>query len=343
MKAIAKLKAEPGLWLTEEVKPEPKPYEVLIRTRKGSICGTDLHIYNWDGWASKTIKVPLRIGHEFVGEVAAIGDEVKDFKIGDRVSGENHITCGHCRSCRAGNRHLCRYTINAGVDEAGAFADYFVLPSVNVCKIPDGISDDEAVVLNPFGNAVHSALAYDLVGEDVLITGAGPVGLMSAAIAKHVGARYVVITDVNPYRLKIAEALGVTRAVNVLEENLDDVMQQLGMLEGFDIGLEMSGSEKAFSQMLSVMNHGGRIAFLGIPTTDFAIDWGELVFKSLTIQGIYGRRMFETWYKGIAMLQSGLDITPIITHHFKMQDFQEAFDCMVSGNSGKVVLDWAET
>jgi len=340
MKVLAKLKSEPGLWLSEEDTPTYGPHDILIKIKKTAICGTDLHIYKWDEWAQKTIPVPMRVGHEFIGTVEAMGDEVKGFETGDRVSGEGHITCGHCRNCRAGNRHLCRNTEGIGVNRPGAFAEYLAMPSLNVCKLPDDITDDQAAMLDPFGNAVHSALAFDLVGEDVLITGAGPVGLMSAAIARHVGARHVVVTDINPYRLALAKKMGVTHAVDTSKVSLTDVMNDLGMEEGFDVGLEMSGNEHAFRAMLDEMNYGGRIAFLGIPPQDFAIDWSKVVFRSLKIHGIYGRRMFETWYKGIAMLQSGLDIMPVVTAHFPADEFETAFQLMLSGKSGKIILDW---
>lgn len=342
MKVLAKLKSEPGIWLSEETIPEPSSHDVLIKIRKTAICGTDLHIYKWDEWAQKTIPIPLRIGHEFVGTIAKLGEEVKGLKIGDRVSGEGHITCGYCRNCRAGRRHLCRNTEGIGVDRPGAFAEYLVLPAMNVCKLPDDISDDQAALLDPFGNAVHATLEFDLVGEDVLITGAGPVGLMSAAIARHVGARFVVITDVNEYRLNLVRKMGMTRAVNPTKTNLNEVMKTIGMTEGFDVGLEMSGSADAFKSMLEVMNYGGRIAFLGIPPEPFAVEWDKIAFHGLKIHGIYGRRMFETWYKGIAMLQSGLNIMPVITGHYPVDDFQHAFDEMMSGNSGKVILEWEE-
>jgi len=280
------------------------------------------------------------VGHEYVGEVVDMGQEVQGFKVGDRVSGEGHITCGHCRNCRAGRRHLCRNTEGVGVNRAGAFAEYLVIPAFNAFKIPDNISDDLASIFDPFGNAVHTALSFDLVGEDVLITGAGPIGIMAAAVARHVGARHVVITDVNPYRLKLAEKMGVSRAVNVAEESLKDVMQALGMTEGFDIGLEMSGVPAAFRDMLNNMNNGGKIAMLGIPPQDVAIDWNQVIFKGLVIKGIYGREMFETWYKMASLLQSGLDISPIITHQFAIDDFQQGFDVMGSGESGKVILNW---
>jgi threonine 3-dehydrogenase len=299
-----------------------------------------MHIYNWDEWSQKTIPVPMVVGHEYVGEVVGMGQEVKGFKVGDRVSGEGHITCGHCRNCRAGRVHLCRNTEGVGVNRPGAFAEYLVIPAFNAFKIPDNISDELASIFDPFGNAVHTALSFDLVGEDVLITGAGPIGIMAAAVAKHVGARHVVVTDINPYRLELAKKMGATRVVDVSKEDLKDVMNELGMTEGFDVGLEMSGVPAAFRDMLNKMNHGGKIAMLGIPPQDVAIDWNQVIFKGLVIKGIYGREMFETWYKMASLLQSGLDLSPIITHTFSIDDFQKGFDTMGSGHSGKVILDW---
>ena len=340
MKSLVKSHSQQGIWLEDTAKPEVGHNDLLIKIRKTAICGTDMHIYNWDDWAQKTIPVPMVVGHEYVGEVVDMGQEVQGFKVGDRVSGEGHITCGHCRNCRAGRRHLCRNTEGVGVNRAGAFAEYLVIPAFNAFKIPDNISDDLASIFDPFGNAVHTALSFDLVGEDVLITGAGPIGIMAAAVARHVGARHVVITDVNPYRLALAEKMGVTRAVNVAEENLKDVMNQLGMTEGFDIGLEMSGVPVAFCDMLNNMNNGGKIAMLGIPPQDVAIDWNQVIFKGLVIKGIYGREMFETWYKMASLIQSGLDISPIITHQFSIDEFQQGFDTMGSGHSGKVILNW---
>ena len=326
--------------MTEVDQPDPGHNDLLIRIHKTAICGTDMHIYHWDEWSQETIPVPMVVGHEYAGEVIEMGQEVRGFAVGDRVSGEGHITCGHCRNCRAGRRHLCRNTEGVGVNRAGAFAEYLVIPAFNAFKIPDNISDDLASIFDPFGNAVHTALSFDLVGEDVLITGAGPIGIMAAAVARHVGARHVVITDVNPYRLKLAEKMGVSRAVNVAEESLQDVMQSLGMTEGFDIGLEMSGVPAAFRDMLNNMNNGGKVAMLGIPPQDVAIDWNQVIFKGLVIKGIYGREMFETWYKMASLLQSGLDISPIITHQFAIDDFQQGFDVMGSGESGKVILNW---
>ncbi|HKV96577.1 MAG TPA: L-threonine 3-dehydrogenase [Gammaproteobacteria bacterium] len=340
MKALVKAKAKEGIWLQDMPKPKIGHNDLLVKIRKTAICGTDIHIYNWDAWAQKTIPVPMTVGHEFVGTVAEIGSEVQGFKVGERISGEGHITCGHCRNCRAGRRHLCRNTVGVGVNRPGCFAEYLVIPAMNAFPLPDSISDDIAAFLDPLGNAVHTALSFDLVGEDVLITGAGPIGCMAAAIAKHVGARYVVITDVNDYRLGLAHKMGATRAVNVQKEKLEDVMHALGMTEGFDVGLEMSGNPQAFRQMLAVMVHGGKVALLGLPPAEVAIDWNQVIFKGLILKGIYGREMFETWYKMVSMLQSGLDISPVLTHHFPIGEFQKGFDVMRTGQSGKVVLDW---
>lgn len=343
MKTLKKLHAKPGLWLDQDNIPEPGYGDIRIKIVKTAICGTDLHIYQWDEWAQKNVPTPLTTGHEFVGIVDALGEGVQHFKIGDRVSGEGHLTCQHCRNCRAGNQHLCRDTAGVGVNRPGAFADYLVIPAQNTYPIPDNISDDEAAMLDPYGNAVHATLSYDLVGEDVLITGAGPIGLMSAAIAKHVGARHVVITDINPYRLEMAKQMGIEMAINPQETSLQTVMKQLSMKEGFDIGLEMSGSQHAFREMIESMNHGGKIALLGILPKDFGIDWQAVIFKSLSIKGIYGREIFDTWYKGISMLQSGLDITPVITHQLKADDFEAGFKVMLSGQAGKVILDWRDS
>ncbi|KMN51284.1 L-threonine 3-dehydrogenase [Chromobacterium violaceum] len=340
MKALAKLKAAPGLEMTDVPLPEVGHNDLLIKIVKTAICGTDIHIWNWDEWSQKTIPVPMHVGHEYVGVVAGMGSEVQGFKIGQRVSGEGHITCGYCRNCRAGRRHLCRNTTGVGVNREGAFAEYLVIPAFNAFPIPDDISDDLASIFDPFGNAVHTALSFNLVGEDVLITGAGPIGIMAVAIAKHVGARHVVITDVNDYRLELAKKMGATRAVNVAREDLKAMMQELHMSEGFDVGLEMSGNPQAFRQMLETMNHGGKVALLGIPPSNTAIDWNQVIFKGLEIKGIYGREMFETWYKMVALIQSGLDISPIITHHFKVDEFEQGFAAMLSGQSGKVILDW---
>lgn len=340
MKALAKLKPEPGIWMTQVDRPVIGHNDLLIKIKKTAICGTDVHIHNWDEWAQKTIPVPMVVGHEYVGEVVEVGQEVRGFNIGDRVSGEGHITCGHCRNCRAGRTHLCRNTIGVGVNREGAFAEYLVLPAFNAFKIPDGISDDLAAIFDPFGNAVHTALSFDLVGEDVLITGAGPIGIMAAAVAKHVGARHVVITDINDYRLELARKMGIEHTVNVAKQSLSDVMAELKMSEGFDVGLEMSGNAAAFDSMLAAMNHGGRVALLGILPAGMGIDWSQVIFKGLVIKGIYGREMFETWYKMASLIQSGLDLTPIITHHYSIDDFQKGFDVMCSGTSGKVILDW---
>lgn len=340
MKALSKLKSEKGIWKTDVEMPEVGHNDLLIKIRKTAICGTDMHIYNWDEWSQNTIPVPMVVGHEYVGEVVDMGQEVNGFSIGDRVSGEGHITCGHCRNCRAGRRHLCRNTSGVGVNRQGAFAEYLVIPAFNAFKIPHNISDDLAAIFDPFGNAVHTALSFDLVGEDVLITGAGPIGIMAAAVARHVGARHVVITDINPYRLELATKMGASRAVNVATDDLAEVMKELGMTEGFDVGMEMSGVPAAFRDMLAKMNNGGKIAMLGIPPQDVAIDWNQVIFKGLTIKGIYGREMFETWYKMASLIQGGLDLKPIITHQFSVDDFQQGFDMMGSGQSGKVILNW---
>ncbi|HLU61434.1 MAG TPA: L-threonine 3-dehydrogenase [Gammaproteobacteria bacterium] len=340
MKALVKAKAEEGIWMQEVERPEYGPNDLLIRVRKTAICGTDIHIYNWDEWAQRTIPVPMTVGHEFVGVVEAVGSEVQGYAVGDRVSGEGHITCGHCRNCRAGQRHLCPNTIGVGVNRPGCFAEYLAIPAINAFKLPDSVPDEIAAFLDPLGNATHTALSFDLVGEDVLITGAGPIGIMAVAIARHCGARHVVITDVNEYRLDLAKRMGATRAVNVRDEDLRDVIRELEMTEGFDVGMEMSGVPSAFRQMIDSMRNGGKIAMLGIPPADMAIDWNKVIFKGLFIKGIYGREMFETWYKMIAMLQSGLDISPVLTHELKVDEFQKGFDVMRSGQSGKVVLDW---
>jgi len=341
MRALAKLAAGPGLTLTQVRKPEVGHNDVMIRIRKTAICGTDVHIWNWDEWAKKTIPVPMHVGHEYVGEIVKIGAEVRGFAIGDRVSGEGHVTCGHCRNCRGGRRHLCRNAVGVGVNREGAFADYLVIPAFNAFPIPESISDDLAAIFDPYGNATHAALSFNLVGEDVLITGAGPIGIMAVAIARHVGARHVVITDVNDYRLSLAAKMGATRVVNVGKASLAAVMREIGMVEGFDVGLEMSGVPSAFQDLLECMNHGGKVALLGIPPSNTAIDWNQVIFKGLEIKGIYGREMFETWYKMVAMLQSGLDLTPILTHRYAVDDFEKAFATMLSGQSGKVILDWA--
>lgn len=321
-------------------QPEVSHNDVLIRVLKTSICGTDLHIYNWDEWAQKTIPVPMAIGHEFYGEVAEVGSEVTGIKPGDRVSGEGHITCGYCRNCRAGRRHLCRNTQGLGVNRPGCFAEYVNLPAFNTFTVPESIGDDIAAILDPLGNATHTALSFDLVGEDVLITGAGPIGIMATAIARHVGARNLVITDVNDYRLNLAREMGATRVLNVEGDSVDQAMKDLRMKEGFDVGLEMSGNAGALREMLRVMVNGGRIALLGILPGEISIDWNEVIFKGLIIKGIHGREMFETWYKMVTMLESGLDVSPVITHHMLAEDFLEAFELLKSGKSGKIILDW---
>ena len=342
MKALVKAKPEKGLWLQEVPEPTYGPDEVLIKIKKTAICGTDLHIFNWDAWSQKTIKTPMVIGHEFVGEIVALGNNVHNFKVGQRVSGEGHLTCGTCRNCRAGKRHLCRNTYGVGVNRIGCFTELLVIPAINVYPIPDGLPDDVAAILDPFGNAAHTALSYDLVGEDILITGAGPIGIMAAAIAKRIGARHVVITDVNDYRLNLAKELGATRTVNVSRENLKDVVAELDMKEGFDIGMEMSGVPSAFDQMLENMIHGGKIAMLGIFAQKPVLNTDLVIFKSLTLKGIYGREVFETWYKMVSLLQSGLDITPVITHRFDVNDYLKGFDVMNSGMAGKVILNWSK-
>ncbi len=340
MKALVKAKPEPGIWMQEVPKPPVGPNDVLVRIRKTAVCGTDIHIYNWDEWAQATIPVPMTVGHEFAGVVEQVGGEVAGFKPGDRVSGEGHITCGHCRNCRAGRRHLCRNAIGVGVDRPGCFAEYLAIPAVNAYPLPASLPDDVAAILDPLGNAAHTALSFDLVGEDVLITGAGPIGIMATAICRHVGARFVVITDVNDYRLELARRMGADHAVNVGREALDDTMAALGMTEGFDVGLEMSGNPEALRDLLRVMNHGGRVALLGILPRAAAIDWDQVIFKGLVLKGIYGREMFETWYKMTSMLRSGLDVTPVLTHHFPIDDFADGFEVMRSGRSGKVILEW---
>ncbi|MEL7024518.1 MAG: L-threonine 3-dehydrogenase [Pseudomonadota bacterium] len=341
MKALTKKHAEPGIWLEDIPEPSIGPNDVLIRVRRTAICGTDIHIYRWDDWAKATIPVPMAVGHEFSGEIVELGSEVYGLATGDRVSAEGHITCGVCRNCRAGRRHLCINTVGIGVNRPGAFAEYIAVPASNVFKLPDDVSDEMAAILDPFGNATHTALSFDLVGEDVLITGAGPIGIMAVAIAKFAGARHIVITDVNDYRLSLAKAMGATLTVNVGDRSLDDAMSSLGMTEGFDVGLEMSGNGSALRELLRVMHHGGKVALLGIPPDDTAVDWNQIIFKGLILKGIYGREMFETWYKMTSMLQSGLDLSPIITHRFMLSDYAEAFRVMDSGKSGKVILDWA--
>ena len=342
MKALVKSKAKPGLWLEDVPEPELGINDVKIRVLATGICGTDLHIYEWNAWAQETIPVPLVIGHEFVGEIVAVGSNVTDFHPGDRVSGEGHVVCGRCRNCLAGRRHLCAHTQGVGVNRAGAFAEYIVLPMTNIWRHAPDIPLEVAAIFDPFGNAVHTALAFPVLGEDVLITGAGPIGIMAAAVVAHAGARYVVITDPNPYRRELAvTAAGVTRAVDPRETTLTRVQSELGMQEGFDVGLEMSGNGNAFRGMLDNMSHGGKVAMLGIPSpSEMTIDWNKVIFNQLTLRGIYGREMYETWYKMTVMLQSGLNIRKLITHRFSWRDFEKGFEAMHSGNSGKVILDW---
>ncbi len=340
MKALVKRENAPGLWLEDVPIPSIGINDVLIRVEKTGICGTDLHIFNWDAWAQKTIPTPMVIGHEFVGEVVEAGSNVSDFFPGDVVSGEGHVVCGHCRNCLAGRRHLCPHTKGVGVNRPGAFAEYISLPMTNLWHQRDGIDHDVAAIFDPFGNAVHTALSFPVLGEDVLITGAGPIGIMAVAIARHAGARYVVITDVNPYRLELARKMGATVALDVRHGDLGQVQRDLGMVEGFDVGLEMSGNPSAFCSMLDNLCYGAHIAMLGIPPEQIAIDWNKVVFHSLTIKGIYGREMYETWYKMTVMLQSGLDISPVITHRLPYTDFAEGFAVMRAGDSGKVILNW---
>jgi threonine 3-dehydrogenase len=340
MKALVKVESKPGINMQEVPMPYAGPNDLLVKIKKTAICGTDIHIYHWDEWAQRTIPIPMTIGHEFMGEVVEVGSAVKGFQEGDRVSGEGHITCGFCRNCRAGRTHLCIETIGIGVNRDGAFAEYLSIPAFNAFKLKDMIPDDWAAIFDPFGNAVHTALSFDLIGEDVLITGAGPIGCMAASICKHVGARNVVVTDVNDYRLELARKMGATRAINVTREDLKTVMQSLNIQVGFDIGLEMSGNPSAFEQMLTHMIHGGKIALLGILPKSTPINWDMVIFKGLIIKGIYGREMFETWYKMSSLVQSGLNLDPMITHHFKIDDFQKGFDIMSSGQSGKVILEW---
>jgi threonine 3-dehydrogenase len=342
MKALVKREAKEGLWLENVPVPKFGINDVLIRVDRTGICGTDLHIYNWDSWAQKTIPVPMVVGHEFVGEIVAVGSNVNDFFPGETVSGEGHVVCGRCRNCLAGRRHLCKSTSGVGVNRPGAFAEYLALPQTNVWHQEPGIDLDVASIFDPLGNAVHTALSFDLLGEDVLITGAGPIGIMAVAVAKHAGARYVVITDMNSYRLDLAKKLGATVAVDVRSESLEAVMNDLGMKEGFDVGLEMSGSPAALRQMLGAMCHGGKVAMLGIPSEPIAIDWQQVVFNMLTIKGIYGREMYETWYKMTVMIQSGLEIAPVITHRFHFTDYEKGFAAMQSGESGKVILSWRD-
>ena len=341
MRALVKSRREPGLWLGEVDVPKIGINDVLIKVLRTGICGTDVHIYRWDEWAQETIPVPMTIGHEFVGRIVETGSNVVDFFPGDLVSGEGHVVCGLCRNCLAGRRHLCAHTQGVGVNRPGAFAEYIALPMTNIWRHHESVSLDVASIFDPFGNAVHTALSFPVLGEDVLVTGAGPIGIMAAAVARHAGARYTVITDVNPYRLALARKLGVTLAVDVRETSLPEVQKQLGMTEGFDVGLEMSGNPAAFRDMIANMSHGARIAMLGIPSEEMSIDWHTVIFNMLTIKGIYGREMYETWYKMTVMLQSGLDITPVITHRFPYTEFERGFEAMLSGNSGKVILNWS--
>ena len=340
MRALVKARPEVGLRMQEVSVPAIGPNDVLIRIVKSSICGTDVHIWNWDHWAQQHIALGMHVGHEYVGWIAALGSAVTGYEVGERVTGEGHIVCGHCRRCRAGQRHLCKETIGVGVNRPGSFAEYLALPASNLFRVPAAVSDEIATIFDPYGNATHTALSFDMVGEDVLITGAGPIGVMAVAIAGHVGARNVIVTDVNPYRLELARVMGATRVVDVAHDDLRQVMAEQGMTEGFDVGLEMSGNPAAFRQMLDTMAHGGRIAMLGIFTDEVAIDWDQVIFKGLRIKGVYGREMFETWYKMASLLQAGMDLSPVITHRFGIDEFAEAFAVTASGNSGKVILDW---
>lgn len=340
MRALVKAKAEPGIWMERVPIPTIETNDVLIKVRQSAICGTDVHIYNWDEWAQATVPVPMVTGHEFVGEIVDFGKAVQGYTIGQRVSGEGHLVCGHCRNCRAGRGHLCRNTLGVGVNRQGSFAEYLAIPHQNVVPIPDDIPDEIAAIFDPLGNAVHTALSFDLVGEDVLVTGAGPIGIMGALVAQAVGARKVVITDINPSRLELARKMKIQHVVDVTQSRLQDVMRDIGMSEGFDVGLEMSGSALAFRDMIDVMNNGGKVAILGIPPTGFEIDWNKVIFKMLTLKGIYGREMFETWYKMIALVQGGLDLGGLITHRIGIDEFDSGFQAMKSGKSGKVVMEW---
>lgn len=340
MKALVKRHPEKGLWLEDLEKPKPGPNDVLIKIKRTAICGTDVHIYSWDEWSQRTIPIPMQVGHEFSGVIESIGSEVSGLKVGDRVSGEGHIVCSYCRNCRAGARHLCINTKGIGVNIPGAFAEYLVMPAFNVFQIPDAVSYEEAAIFDPFGNAVHTALSFDLVGEDILITGAGPIGIMAAAVSRHVGARKIVLTDINEYRLDLARKMGFEYCINVTKKDVVKLMKEIGMTEGFDVGMEMSGNQRAFNDMLSAMRAGGKISLLGILPNGAGIDWDKVIFKGLIIKGIYGREMFETWYKMSTLLQSGLDIKPVITHNFPVSEFEEAFELMASGKSGKIILDW---
>jgi threonine 3-dehydrogenase len=340
LKALVKSKAEPGLWLEEIAEPEIGINDVLIRVRYTGICGTDVHIYQWDDWAQKTIAVPMAIGHEFVGQIVKVGSNVSDFYPGDIVSGEGHVVCGRCRNCLAGRRHLCAQTKGVGVNRAGCFAELISLPMTNIWRHDPKINQEVAAIFDPFGNAVHTALSFPVLGEDVLITGAGPIGIMAIPVVRHAGARHVVVTDMNPFRLELARTMGATLAVNPTQTSIAEVQKQLKMQEGFDVGLEMSGNPQAMRDMVANMAHGGKIAMLGIPAQEMPIDWRKVIFNMLTIKGIYGREMYETWYKMSVLLESGVDIAPIITHRFKYSDYQAGFDAMIAGQTGKVVLDW---
>ena len=340
MKALVKRRAERGLWLEEIAEPAIGINDVLIRVRYTGICGTDVHIYQWDTWAQKTIPVPMAIGHEFVGEIVEVGANVNDFYPGDIVSGEGHVVCGRCRNCLAGRRHLCAHTLGVGVNRPGAFAEFISLPMTNIWRHDPKIDQEVAAIYDPFGNAVHTALSFPVLGEDVLITGAGPIGLMAIPVVRHAGARHIVITDMNPFRLQLARKMGATLAVNPTEMPIAEVQKRLGMLEGFDVGLEMSGNAEALRDMVASMSHGGKIAILGIPTKEMPMDWRQVIFNMLTIKGIYGREMYETWYKMSVMLDAGVDIAPVITHRYAYSDFQQGLDAMISGQTGKVILDW---
>ena len=342
MKALVKRESKPGLWLEEVPVPEFGINDVLIEVLRTGICGTDVHIYNWDAWSQKTVPVPLVVGHEFVGRIVEVGSNVEDFRVGDIVSGEGHVVCGRCRNCLAGRRHLCMGTTGIGVNRPGAFAEYLSLPMTNVWHHESGISRDVQAIFDPLGNAVHTALSFPVLGEDVLITGAGPIGMMAIAVVRHAGARYVVVTDVNPWRLELAKKMKPTLTLDVRKQSIAEAQKQLGMKEGFDVGLEMSGNPTAFRDMLANMCHGGKIAMLGIPEKEMAIDWNTVVFNMLTLKGIYGREMYETWYKMTVMLESGLNIDPVITHRFHYTHFQQGFEAMLSGRSGKVILTWKE-
>jgi threonine 3-dehydrogenase len=340
MKALVKKEREKGLWLEDVPEPQVGDQDVLIKIYQTAICGTDIHIYKWDEWAQKTIPVPMHVGHEFMGEIVKLGKAVTGLHVGEKVSGEGHIVCGHCRNCRAGHRHLCVNTVGVGVNRPGAFAEFLSIPASNVFPLPPGVSDDEASILDPLGNAVHTTLSFDLVGEDVLITGAGPIGIMAGSVALHIGARHVVITDINEYRLKLAEKMGIKNAIDIRKTSLKEVQKNLGMTEGFDVGLEMSGNATAFSDMIENMKNGGKIALLGILPADTKIAWDHVIFKGLFLKGIYGREIFETWYKMCAMIQSGLNLKPIFTHRYPVKEFKTAFETMLTGNSGKIILDW---